>query len=569
MRDPTSYHRLTLTSNSEEHLGKAQEQLGTVVQGKSTQGKTSTERSRFLELCADVAYANSATASAKGQFPKALLQLRRSVKLSRRAWATLEHSQSKSTIPDGVKAKLSYDFSDTLTEMGSEMSIPKSQVVQTVTTTYVALQSAPFWSLVPRLFRGLHGLSQIYAHEGLVSEARYYSEESQRIAEAVNADSLKSQSLSQLGNHAVRSGSSEQGAKLLEKAYRTASSLQRDKHFVTLQLHLMSMYASKEEWRSAESAAAVCEQTLGTLLSPAFIDGLIHQGPETQSLDDQMNELTVQDKEPARQPQVKRRLPAAKKHGSKPVIQAKPAVAASKSATACEISTLSRLKGDILRQRACVAIHGHKPDLAQNLLLEAAKYIEMAKDRVFHEVLSSRLLLQQGLERIVSDPVFGVLSESTVSHPSTRYLGDRSERSPQKMYDITPPRNRALKATVRKARRSRSPVPANFIEPLHHAQDGINRIYMLATTAGTVASVHSTTDVMVKTLMMLSAITQSKPCNATSPTFAFYIIGMIHHASFAWPILMMRNRIGQTSCHDARKPGPSGGAYLGYYSRCG
>ena len=520
----------------------AQEQLGAMVQGKSTQRRTSTEHIRFLEMCADVAYVSSSIAAGNGQFSKALLLSRRSVKLNRRAWATLERSQSKSITSDYLRSKLLDDATDMLTNSVSEMSISNSQAVQTITTTYVALQGVPFWSLVPRLFRCLHHLSQIYAHEGLFSEAQYYSEESQKIAEAVNARYLKSQSLTQLGSYVVRSGSSEQGAKILEQACDTTSSLRRDRHFIVLQLHLMRMYASKKDWRSAESAAALCEQTLGNILSSAFIDGLIHQTPVNRSLDDQMNGLTLQDKEPPRRPQVKRRLPA-KSFGSKPVAQAKPAVATNKSVAACEISTLSRMKGAILRQRACAAMYGQKPDLAQGLLLEAAKCIDLAKDRVFHEVLGSRLLLQQGLERMANDPVFGILPESTISHPSTRYLGDLSERSPQKPNNITPPRNRALKALARKTRRSRSPMLFRFIESLHQAQDTINRIYMLATTAGSTTSVHSTTDIMIKTLMMLSAITQSKPCNASSSTFAVYMIGMIHQASFSWPLLMIRGRI--------------------------
>ena len=509
-----------------------------------------------------MAHINSSIAAAKGQISKALLFSRRSIKLNRRAWATLERSQSKSAVPDHVKPKLSDDSIDTITDSASEGSISKSRAVQTVTTTYDALQGVSFWSLVPRLFRGLHQLSQIYAHEGLFSEARYYSEESQKIAEAVNANSLKSQSLAQLGNYIVRSGSCEKGVKLLKQACDMISSLQRDRHFAALQLHLVSMHASKEEWRYGESAAALCEQTLGSLWSSTFIDGLTYEAPVIRSLDDQMNELTLQDKDPARRSKVKRRLPA-KKSVSKLVTQAKQAVAA------CEISTLSRMKGDVLRQRACIAMHGHKPDLARELLLEAAEYIELAKDRVLYEVQASRLLLQQGLERMISDPVFGVLPESTVSHPSTKYLGDRSEQSPQKLNDITPPRNRPPKAPAQKTTRSRSPMPTDFIEPLHQAQDAISKVYMLATTAGTTASVHSLTDVMAKTLMMLSAITKSKPCNATSSNFAFYMIGMIQPASFARHLLIVWNRIGQNRCYDARKTGSSGREKLSYCSRCG
>lgn len=502
-------------------------------------------------MLADMAHVQSSLAAAKGQFPKALLLSRKSVKLNRRAWATMERSRSKAPIPNSTKP--SEGPIGTLTDSISELSISKPQAVP---TNYAALKGVSFWPLVPRLFRGLGHLSQIYAHEGLLSEARYYCEQGQKIAEAVNAESLISQSFAQLGNYLVRSGSPEQGAKLLEQAQQTTFSLQRDKHFAALQLHLASMHLSQEQGRLGESAAVLCEQTLDTLMSADYVDSLFHQAPVDKSLDVQMNELTLQANGPAR-PQTKRRLPA-KRPGSKPVAEAKLADPANKTGAASEISTLSRLKGDVLRQRALAAMCGRSPDSALPLLVEAAIHLELAQDYVSHEVLAARLHLRLGLERMVGDPVFGVLSESTVSHPSTKSLGDRFERSPQKINNITPPRKQPLKASVRKARRSRSPLPADFIESLHHAQDGINKICMLATTVGTTTNIHSMADIMAKTLTMLSAITSSKPCNGTSSTFVVYMTGKSIEAALHGGYLQCECRSGENSCNDEGKPGHSG-----------
>ena len=527
MSNTTVVFDMMLKSNSQEHLSEAQEHLGAGIQGKSMQKSTNNERSRHFQLSADLAHIQSSIAASKGTHSKALLLSRKSLKLSRRAWAVMERSRSKGAKSDLVEPNATNGSIDTLTDSISEMSISKSQEVQTIPSTYAALHGVFFWPLVPRLFRGLHHLSQLYAHEGLFSEARYYSEEGQKIAEAVKAKSLKIQSLTQLGNYFVRSRNFENGVKLLEQAQNTTSLLQRDRHFAELQLHLVSMHASQEEWGCGESAAALCEQTVDTLMSPDFVNSLIHRAPESQNLDAQLNELTLQDNAPARRPQIKRCLPA-KRAGSKPIAPAKPANPASKSVQTSEVSTLSRMKGDILRQRAYVAMCGHNRDVASALLTEAAFHIELAQDRVSHQVLAARLFLQQGLERMVSDPVFGVLPESTVSHPSMRSPGDYFERSPQKSIDITPPRNLPVKAPHRKTKQSRSPVPINFIESLHQAQDGINKVCPLAITAGTTASMHSMTDTMAKTLMMLSAIAPSKQCNGTSSTFTVYATGKIH-----------------------------------------
>ena len=519
-----------LTNNSEQHLSEAEGQFEVGVRDKSVQKTANSERIRLIQTFADVAYIQSSLAAAKGEFSKAMLLSRRSLKLNRRAWAMLARSRSKAAILDCVKP--SDGVVDLLAHSMTEMSVSKPQDVQNLPTAYAALQGVPFWPLVPRLFRGLHHLSQIYAHEGLFSETRYYSEESQKIAEAVNAESLKRQALAELGDCFFRSGGCEQGIKLLEQAQRTTFFPQRDRHFAALQLRLASMHSSQGEWRSGEFAAALCEQTLNILVSSNFINSLLHQAPISRSLDVQTNELTLQDHVPARRPQIKRRLPA-KKPGNKPLEQVKPAVSAGKTGAASEMSRLSRMKGDVLRQRALLAMYGHSPDAVSALLTEAAKHLEQAQDHVSHEVLSARLHLRQGLERIASDPVFGILPESTFSHPSTRSLGDRLERSPQNSNDTTSPRNLHSKASVRKNRRSLSPLPAYFIDSLHQAQDGIKTVCTLAMTAGTTTSMHSVTDIMAKTLMMLSAITPSKRGSSVSPSFAIYMIGKIHWNSFA------------------------------------
>jgi len=510
---------VALICNSEQHLSEAQEHFRAEPNDKSAQRTTTTERSRMIQMLADVAQVQSSLAAAKGQLPKALLLSRKGVKLNRRAWATMERSCSKAPVSNFMKP--SDGPIDTLADSISGLSISKPQAVP---TTYAALQAVLFWPLVPRLFRGLHQLSQIYAHEGLFSEARYYCEQGQKIAEAVNAVSLKSQSLAQLGNYFVRSGSREQGAKLLGQAQQTTSFLRRDRHFAALQLHLASMHPPQEQGRLGESAVVLCEQTLDTLMSANYVDSRVHQGPVDKSLNAQITELTLQDNGPTRRPRTKRRLPA-KRPGSKPVAEAKSADPANKSGIASEISALSRLKGDVLRQRAFAAMCGRSPESALPLLLEAALHLGLAQDYVSHEVLAARLCLRQGLERMVGDPVFGVLPESTVSHPSTGSLGDRFERSPQKINNITPTRKQPSKAPVRKPRRSRSPLPADYIESLHHAQDGINKICTLATAVGTTTSIHSMADIMAKTLTMLSAITSSEPCNGTSSTFVVYMTG--------------------------------------------
>ena len=492
------------------------------MQSRSAEKSNATERSRLIQMFADVADLQSSLAATKGQISRALLLLRKSVKFNRRAWATLERARSKAAMSNGM-----IPSHKALTDSISEIAISKSQAMQNTSTSLAALQGVSLWTIVPRLFRSLHSLSEIYAHEGLFPEARYYSEQGQKIAEAVKADAFKSQSIAQLGCHFARSGDYGEGIRLLEQAQHITSSLQRDRHFAALQLRLASLHTSQGEWHAGESAAALCEYTLGALTSANSVEFLTHEVSLIQGLATQMSALNLQEDLPAPRLQTRQRVPA-KRPGNKPILHSKPADPASKRVVAVEGSTLSRMRGDALRQRALIALSEHNPELASTLLAESAMHSQLIHDHISQEILAAHLRLRQGLERMVSDPVFGVLPESTVSHPSTRSVGGLSERSPQKPNDMAPPRNQPSKPSVRKLRQSRSPLPTNFIESLYQAQDGINKVCLSATTASTTVNMHSMTDIMGKTLMMLSAINPSKRCNSASPNFAVYMAGKVH-----------------------------------------
>ena len=469
-------------------------------------------------MLAEVAELQSSLAAAKGHSWRALLLSRKSVKLNRRAWAILEHSQNKAAIPNRPKRS-----NEALTDLMSEISISKSSV-QYMSTTHTALQGVLLWILVPRLFQGLYRLSEIYSRQGLLPEAQYYSEQCQRIAEAVKADNFKSQSLAQSGNYLVGSRDYGEGLQLLEQAQDVTSSLQRDRHFAALQLYLSRTHTLQGDWCAGESAAALCEQTLEALTSAGSINSLNHQVPISHGIEVQMRQLNLQDKTSAQRPRSTRRLPVKKPVG-KSVLQSRSADSASKKVPTIATSTLSRLRGDVLRQRAIIAMYRHDPEMAANLLIESAIHAELTHDHISQELVAARLSLRQGLEEMASDPIFSVLPESTVSHPSTISTGGLLDQSPQKPNVITPPRNRPLKPSVRKPRRSRSPLPANFIELLRQAQDSINKVCMLTATASTTANMHSMTDIMTKTLMMLSATTNSRRYTATSPNFTVYMAG--------------------------------------------
>lgn len=473
------------------------------------------------QMFADIAHVQSLLAAAKGHYSQSLLYARQSVKLNHRAWAILERPRTEA-INLGVPKPSAKDF-DTLSDSMSEISISKPKAAQTLSTTYAALGGAAFWSLVPRLFHSVQHLSEVFAHGGLFPEARYYSEQGMKIADAVHASNFKSQSLGLLSNHLVRSGDFEEGASLIDQA-GNAASLQRDQYFATLYMYLASKHLSQGDWRSAETACIIAQETVEKLTSTHFVDGLIYEAPIRKDLDVQMSELVLEECVPSQRRQTKPRLPATRPV-SKPIKVTTAKDLGSKRACASEMSQLFRMKCELLRQRAFIAMSSNNLEMASGHLIDAVTELGVSRDTVAQGTLSSRLCHRQALEKMAADPVFGVLPESTVALPSTNSVGNIQDRSPKSSVSITPPRKLQTKAVVKRTKQMYSPPNDDFVDLLRKAHDGLNAIYVRARTTDSTTAVHSVTDIMAKTLLMLSATTPCRTKNSASPTFVVYVTG--------------------------------------------
>ena len=503
-----------LTPTSKESLNKAGEIFGESQNSPKGGRSRSRDWSERSQLTADACHIHSSLAVAEGLPSEALFHARLSVKNCHRAWAILEHSLRTDTI---ARNGIGESPKDSVVEAMSGLSIAEAPPAEDISTPYSALQAAAFWTLVPRLFRSLTHISLLFAHHGLIQEARYYLEQSQKVAEAVRAPSLIGQCTALLGQQLIRSGRVDDGSVMLRQAETVLSGLPRDRNSAMLQLFLAAHHAERGEFQAGETAFAIAEKTIQNLMTKSYVDSLIYKLPIVEPLDMQMSGLTLEEPKMTRQPPKKQGRAILKTTTVKPPEPQKPSGPAAGEVPGIEVIALSRTRSEILRGRIASSIRAGRLDVAASLLEAVATHHYVQQDVVPQALVTSQMHLCQGLERLINDPVYCVLPESSISCPSIRTTTARRRPStaklPQTGTDTTSSRDKRNKVVAKKPRpRSPSLVKAEA-DFLRLAQEGMNSVFSLARRVSSTATIHQITDVLARVLIMRSA-TSSPALNA-------------------------------------------------------
>ena len=473
---------------------------------------------------ADAYYVQSLLAATEGQLSKAILFARLCVKNCHRSWAILERSQNK--IDKAARKDTAGSENDPLVDGMSDLSISASTEV--TSTHHLVLTSVAFWTLVPRIVRGLNHLSLLFSYHGLYPEVRYYLEQSQTIAKAIEAASLNSQTTALLGSYRIRSGGVDEGVLLLHQAQNLVSRLPRDRHYASLQLFLASHHTKRGELGAREAAIGLAESTYQNLVAKSFVDDLI-QRRSAATLEIAMSSLTIQEAKPV--PHVRQRQTTSKRTQSKSSARTSSPKPSPEEAPAVEVYALNQMKGEITRGRVHAMIFDGGLDAAASLLNDAVAHTRDQQDLVINVLLASRLRFRQGLDNFVSDPVFCVIPESIISCPAIKYCSSGKQEKPTK--SSSPPKGRSAacpkrgtgKVLAQKVKpRSPSPVKdqSNF---LRLVQDEISKVFKQAMASSSTAIVHEISDVLGKVLVVLSAVTASNVGAPISSGVLSYFLG--------------------------------------------
>ncbi|MCJ1463791.1 hypothetical protein MMC07_002400 [Pseudocyphellaria aurata] len=511
---------------AEEHLANAHEIYKRSAKAENTHILPLRDRSRLAQLLADATYVHSLTATAHGNLFDALIFARQNVKLNYQAWSILEHRHAApvtSTHPDTSES----DDTSVVNQM-STLSLANSPVLLAQANPRVAI----FWSIVPRLFQSLIHLSQLFAHEGLLPEAQYYVEQSRKIADAVQAVRLRGQALALLGTYLTHKGEVEQGIDLLRQAEKANLGLQNDQYMALLYMYMAENYSLRRETDSEAGTSDAAGKILEHLMKASFIEGINCQSTSEQSLEVAIDQLHLSEGPPTRRPRTQRRIPN-KPLASTTSVKTTLSISARETKTMADTPLLSRLKCRSLRQRAHAAIRGNKLDMATSLLSEAMEVVSIPQDRILLEMVKGHLFFRKAQEKMIADPIFCVLPESTISHPSLRKRQETAmqERSSKEKQSASPPKKVTAKGSLRKPKQAHMLHTSDILELLNLTQENLVSVSNMAKKMCSTATIHTMTDVLTKTLMTLSAITLSQPKTTTNPSFVVYAIELGRTAS--------------------------------------
>ena len=514
---------------SKESLKKATEVFNENYHSPKIGRSGFSKRSQQSQLIADAYYLRSLLAVAEGLPLEALFYARMSVKNCQRAWAVLERSLSR--MQELVSNDLAENGKESLVEAISELSISEHSIAENPVAPHSVLQGAAFWTLVPRLFRGLTHVASLFTQHGLIQGSRYYLEQSQKVAVAVRAPSLIGQCSALLGQQSISSGGGGGGSLLLLQAETALSSVPHDRNYAMLQLLLATYHTGRGELQAGETAFALAEKTIRDLTKKSFLGMLIHKSPPVESLDVEMSRLTLEEPKTTGQPPKKQGKPVVKKPTIKPSGQQKPSTLTIEESPDIEVIILSRLKQEIIRERVFQSIRTGQIDAAASQLEATAKHCCGQQDVIPQALLESRLRFRQGLARLVRDPVYCVLPESSLSCPSIRtsHTGRRPSaiKLPPTDTDINSSRDKRSKVAAKKARPRSPSIAMAEVDFLRLAQDGISNVFSMARKVSSTATMHQIRDLMARILMMRSA-TSSPASNAqVSTTHLAYALGKV------------------------------------------
>ncbi|GME37586.1 Peptidase C50 separase [Neofusicoccum parvum] len=179
-------------------------------------------RLRYNKLLSEASHVYSLLSLSSGYPSEALAYAKQCVNLNRKIWLTVENRKPRS---DVSKTASSDSELDDVTNGVAKMAVQKNTAPAAMSMTHGALTGAAFWSFVPSIFRGLSQLASVFAHQGMLQEAVYFSEQASKVAAAVGAESFVVQNFSNTAQYYLESNRLDDASDCLAKADPSVSKL--------------------------------------------------------------------------------------------------------------------------------------------------------------------------------------------------------------------------------------------------------------------------------------------------------------------------------------------------------
>ncbi|KAJ9192341.1 hypothetical protein DTO027B5_3575 [Paecilomyces variotii] len=457
---------------------------------------TGQQKIAWERIIADAALIHSKFFYAQGSMANAIFFAKLSVRLNCRLWAKLEKMSQKK---EGTPERDSRDSEvDIVAEGMATLNIKDSSSSKNYS------EGSPFWPHIASHHSSLMNLVHLSSHSGLLQDAIYYAEQAVKVNKTLNAKVRLIACQAQLGYDWIRGGHISEGQDLLKGAVEMSQELDNSIEIVSLRVSLASLYQAKGLHDQQSRALSEAERAVLDLCRPESMMPLDLSSPDL-GIEDKMEKLEIQ--KPTRKPRRAAATTTQRTRKAK-TVTSESALNKASPATVQSI-TLSRFRGDILRQQASCSFAGHDFDKALSLLKDAWQFAMSRAGQISTQIDESEHLLADTIRRFSTHAVYCVLPESTLSLPSVQ--------SPaRELEDLASPENasatkkapavRKTRATSTKGTRSRTTKKEeDFATMLSRATTPLGDIFKAAITCGSTADAHAASRLLSRMSLLSNA----------------------------------------------------------------
>lgn len=426
----------------------------------------------------------STVALQTGDIQDALTSIKSAVRMLSHDWSKLEASLSSA----GNRADLSIAESN---NSQLELKTANGQVL-----------GPRFWSLASPLLRCLLHISSVYAHIGMFQETVYYAESAWKIAENTQSPLYKAQVSSWIGSVYLKAGKLEKALTIFNDV---ESQMPRDicSSRVRFARQVGEFYWEMGENDKALKFLEVAEKT-ALLLSvneePADIPVEQHTEPTIKAKASTSSRATRATKT------TRAKTPVASRGQSKAVsVKAK----LSPPVTPLHIPTdvyQASLFAAIILSRTLGLINQKDWASALTTLEQVRDLPKLTGTLSQEQVMTAVSLIGHSMEQMISDPVFSVMQDSTISFPAI--FGSTERCSPEKPSPCKSPRKGRGVAASRKLQKDHN-VPV-FTDALRQAQELLMNAHASALSSSDSSMVHRISALLQSTIIFLSATSATK-----------------------------------------------------------
>ena len=474
-----------------------------------------------------------------GRTDEALSQAKRSVKLYQRIWAILENRPSAKSyasahdIPEPEIDSLAEDVAKVELDPGPRPPISS--------LTHKRLRGPAFWPFVSSLVRSLVHLARVYSHIGLFQESVYYSEQAEKIADAVQADAHLVTIRAGIIMCRASSHRDDEAQKMLDKIGQIQESSSNTQEMICYhrsKARLQQLRGEEEaELISIEQAISALEAVMSSQCGTTFNRPRSDvTSPESTSSKAQSNTSKKQ-KSTVKTP---RRKPSPKP-STNPQIKAELHQSEDEVKYSSEFPRIAASLASLLARKAILLLLQGNLSKAGAILLRAQTLLTGREDAILHQMANFNNFLAQATQLLTSDFVYNVLPESTISFPATVGMEQGAtetlphHRDHMSLYE----KGQIKSISPRKGGRRAIASKTDFTTLLQQARDCILDVHAKTFQVGSTFVLHRICDMLRHVTIFLSATSFKYPNVSFQPQAAAQYLGKHNCTSYLLASLLI------------------------------